>query len=127
MKLVAQNSKSLEQLFPHRASSTVEKEGQKGYRSDRETFSKYRHKTLYMEAVCSMVKEIYGRQPDDPMKDSDVNLAIWSMFMNTTLQATVELVKDNDMSLSFVESSLEISGTAFHGNRNACQWSDRNR
>ena len=32
--------------------------------------------SLYMGAVFSMVREIFGRQPGDPMKDLDVNLAI---------------------------------------------------
>ena len=30
-----------------------------------------------MEAVFSMVREIFGRKPGDPVKDLDVNLAIW--------------------------------------------------
>ena len=30
-----------------------------------------------MEAVFPMVRKIYGRQPGDPMKDLNVNLAIW--------------------------------------------------
>ena len=42
-----------------------------------------------MEAVLSMVREIYGRQPGYPMKDLNVNLVIWCMFMSTTLQAAV--------------------------------------
>ena len=44
-----------------------------------------------MEAVFSMVRKIYGRQPDDPMEDVNVNLAVWGMFMSTTLQAVVHL------------------------------------
>ena len=31
---------------------------------------------------------------DIPMKDLNVNLAIWEMFMNTTLRAAVHLGKD---------------------------------
>ena len=53
----------------------------------------------YMEAVFSMVRKIYGKQPGDPMKDLDVNLAIWRMFMNTTLRAAVHLGIDHDTNL----------------------------
>ena len=59
-----------------------------------------------MEAVFSMVREIYGRQPGDPMKDLDVNLAIWRMFMNTTLRAAVHLGKDYDANLRYVKNHL---------------------
>ena len=61
---------------------------------------------MFLEAVVSMVREIYGRQPGDPMKDLNVNLAIWGMFMNTTLQAAVHLGKDYDMNLRFVKNYL---------------------
>ena len=58
------------------------------------------------------------------MKDLDVNLALWGMFLNTTLRAAVHLGKDYDMNLRFVEElSLENSGTAFQRNRKAGQWS----
>ena len=76
-----------------------------------------------MEAVCSMVKKIYGRQPGDPMEDFNVNFDIWRMFMNTTLRAAVHLGKDYDMNLSLW---LENNGTAFQRNRKVDQWSDRN-
>ena len=52
-----------------------------------------------MEAVFSMVLKIYGKHSDDPMEDLNVNLAIWGMFMNTTLQAAVHLGKDHDTDL----------------------------
>ena len=44
-----------------------------------------------MEAVFSMVRKIYGKQPGDPMEYLMVNLATRGMFMNTTLQAAVHL------------------------------------
>ena len=44
-----------------------------------------------MEAVFSMVRKTYGKQPGDPMNDLNVNLAIWGMIMKTTLQAAVHL------------------------------------
>ena len=81
----------------------------------------------YMEAVFSMVREIYGKPPGDLVTDLNVNLAIWGMFMNTTLRAAFDLGKDYDTNLRFVkELSLENNGTAFQGNRKAGQWSGRN-
>ena len=60
----------------------------------------------------------YGRQPGDPMKDLDVNLAFCGVFMNTTLRAAVHLGKDYDANSRFVKKlSLENSGTAFQGNK----------
>ena len=58
----------------------------------------------------------------DSMEDLDVNLAIWEMFVNTTLRASVHLGKDFDMNFKICkESSLEHCGTAFQGNRKS--WS----
>ena len=48
----------------------------------------------HMEAVFSIVRKIYEREPDDPMDDLDVNMAIWGIFLNTTLQAAVHLGQD---------------------------------
>ena len=48
----------------------------------------------HMEAVFSIVRKIYERGPDDPMEDLDVNMAIWRIFLNTTLQAAVHLGQD---------------------------------
>ena len=73
-----------------------------------------------------MVKEIYGRQPGDPMMDLDVILAIWGMFMNTTHRAAVHLGKYYDMNLRFVKNHFWETAGAFQGNRRADQWSDRN-
>ena len=36
----------------------------------------------HTEAVFSIVREIYGREHDDPMDDLDVNMAIWCIFLN---------------------------------------------
>ena len=92
MKTIAQNSKAWRQPLAHGASSSIDKESQK----DTEATWKYYlqktpHTSHFLDAVFSMVREIYGRQPGDPMKDLDVNLAIWGMFMNTTLRAAVHL------------------------------------
>ena len=40
------------------------------------------------------------------MEDSKVNLAIWGMFMNTTLRPAVHLGKDYDMNLRYVKNHL---------------------
>ena len=40
------------------------------------------------------------------MKDLDVNLAIWKIFVNATLQAAVHLGKDHDANLRCVEDHL---------------------
>ena len=45
----------------------------------------------YTEAVHDMVRKIYGRPPDDPVEDLDVNVAIWEIFMNATLRAAAHL------------------------------------
>ena len=59
-----------------------------------------------MEAVFSMVRKICGKQLGDPMEYLNLNLAIWRMFMNTTLRAAVHLGKDYDMNLRFVRNYL---------------------
>ena len=43
-----------------------------------------------------MIREIYGRTPGDPMKDFDVNLAIWGRYLG----------KDYDMNFRFVKNHL---------------------
>ena len=45
--------------------------------------------THHEEAVFSNVTVIYGRERDDPMNDLDLNMAIWSIFLNATLRAPV--------------------------------------
>ena len=66
-----------------------------------------------MGSVFSMVRKIYGKQPGDPMEDLNVNLAIWWMFMNTTLRAPVHLGKRLWHEFEICkELSLENSGTA---------------
>ena len=64
------------------------------------------HTSQYTEAVLSMIRRIYGRQPGDPVKDWDVNLAIWRQFMNATLQAAVFLVQDSVANLRYVRHTL---------------------
>ena len=48
-----------------------------------------RHREVY-----SIVRKIYGRSPTDDLNDLDVNTAVWSTFMNVTLQAAVHLGRD---------------------------------
>ena len=45
-------------------------------------------------------------QPDDPLDDLDVNMAIWGIFLNTSLQAVVHLGQDYEASLRFVKNHL---------------------
>ena len=106
-KLVAQNNEAWEQPLAHGASSSVDKESQKDTEATWDHNLHISPSTSHcMEAVFSMVRKIYGRQPGDPMKDLNVNLAIWRMFMNTTLRAAVHLGKDYDMNLRFVKNYL---------------------
>ena len=95
------------------ASSSVDQESQKNTEATWDHYLQISPDTShYMEAVFSMVRKIYGKQPGDPMEDLNVNLAIWRMFMNTTLRAAVHLGEDYDMILRFVkELSLENHGT----------------
>ena len=58
----------------------------------------------YMDKVHSIVRKTYDRGPTDEMDDLDVNAAIWSMFVKTTLQAAVYLGQDNDQNLRFVKN-----------------------
>ena len=44
--------------------------------------------------VFSIVRQTYGRNPTDDLKDLDVNTAIWCIFMSVTLQAAVHLGQD---------------------------------
>ena len=89
------------------ASSSDDQESQK---STEATWDHYLHispdTSHYMAAVFSMVRKIYGRKPGDPMKDLDVSLTIWIMFMNTTLRAAVHLGKDCDTNLRFAKKHL---------------------
>ena len=58
------------------------------------------------EAVFSVVREIYGREHDDPRNDLDVNMAIWDTFLNATLRAAVHLGQNCEVNLRYVKSSL---------------------
>ena len=60
----------------------------------------------HMEAGFSIVRKINERGPDDPVDDLDVNMAIWSIFLNTTLQAAVHLEQDHEANSRFVKNHL---------------------
>ena len=60
----------------------------------------------HTEAVFSIVRRIYGREHDDPMNDSDVNMAILAIFLNATLRAAVHLGQDHEVNLRFVTKNL---------------------
>ena len=96
-----------EQPFAHGASSSVDKESQKDTEATWNHCLQISPNTSHcMEAVFSMVRKIYGQLPGDPMKDLNVNLAIWRIFMKNTLRAAVHLGKDNDMNLRNVKNHL---------------------
>ena len=74
---VAQNSKAWAQPLAHGASSSDDKESQKDTEATwNHHFQISPNTSHFMEAVFSMVRKINGRQPGDPMKDLNVNLAI---------------------------------------------------
>ena len=76
-ELVAQNSKAWEQPLCTRCSSSVHQESQKSTEATWDHCLQTSPNTShYIEAVFSMVRKIYGRQPGDPMEDLNVNLAI---------------------------------------------------
>ena len=59
----------------------------------------------HTEAVFSIVREIYGREHDDPMDDLDVNMAIWD-------EANLRYVENhlwNSVGLLFNETGKLIS------------------
>ena len=104
---VAQNSKAWVNPIAHGASSSVDQEHQKNTEA---TWDQHLHispdTSHYMEDVFFMVRKIYGKPLVDPVEDLIVNLAIWRMFMNTTLRAAVHLGKDCDTNLRYVKDHL---------------------
>ena len=52
------------------------------------------------------MREISGRGRDDPMDYLDVNMAIWRIFLNATLQAAVHLGQDYEANLRYVKNHL---------------------
>ena len=55
--------------------------------------------------IHNMVRKVYSRPAGDPMKDLDVNMAIWGIFMNATLRAAIHLGNDHDVNLRDVQDS----------------------
>ena len=69
------------------------------------------------EAVFSIVREVYGREHDDPVEDLDVHMAIWSIFLNATLRAAVHLGQDHESNLRYVKNHFWKSvGQLFNEN-----------
>ena len=63
----------------------------------------------HMEKVHSIVRQIYGRSPMDDLTDLEVNNAVWSFFMDVTLQAAIHLGRDhmeNMENLRFTKNQL---------------------
>ena len=87
------------------ASSSVDQESQKNTEATCDHYLHISPDTSHcMEAVFPMVRKIYGKQPGDPMEDLNVNLAVWGMFMNTTLRAAVPIGKDYDTNMRVVKN-----------------------
>ena len=86
-ELVAQNNKAWENPLAHGASSSDDQESQKNTEA---TWDHHLHMSTdtshILEAVFLMVGKIHGKPPGDPTEDLNVSLAIWRMFMNTTLR-----------------------------------------
>ena len=49
---------------------------------------------------------IYEREHDDLVNDSDVNMAIWGIFLHTTLRAAVYLGQDHDANFHYMNNNL---------------------
>ena len=101
--------------FLHGASSSVHQESQ---RKTEATWDHYLQRSPYIshyiEAVFSIVKEVHGKHPGHPMEDLILNLAIWEVFMNTTLRAPVHPGKDYDTNLRVVKNYLwQTTGQLF--------------
>ena len=90
-ELVAQDHKAWVQPLAQGVSSSLDQESQKDTEATPDHCLHISPNTShYMEAVFSL----------------DVNLAIWGMFMNTTLRAAVHLGKDYDANLRYVKNHL---------------------
>ena len=93
---VAQNKEAWEQPLAHGASSSVDKECQTNTEATwRHYLQVSPHTSQFPEAVFSIIRDIYGRKPGDPVNE---NLAIWWTLMNITLRAAVRLGKDRIIS-----------------------------
>ena len=60
----------------------------------------------HTEAVFWIVRDIHGREHDDPKEDLDVNMAIWRIFLNATLRAAIHLGQDNEAKLRYMKNHL---------------------
>ena len=75
---VAQNNKAWVKPLAQGASSSVDQESQNNTEA---TWDHYLHispdTSHYMEAVFSVVRKIYGKQPGDPLEDLNMDLVMW--------------------------------------------------
>ena len=80
----------------------------------------------YAEAVFSIVRDIHGREHDDPMDDLDLNMAIWGIFLNATLRAAVHFGQDNEAKLRYMKNHLlEQCETVIQWIWKTDQWTNR--
>ena len=85
------------------------------------------HNNQFTNAVFSKVWDIYGKYHDESMGDLDVHLAIWRMFMYTTLQALISLIsigKEYD-EISFGSKKMFISRQITDSGTNDLQYYTR--
>ena len=59
-----------------------------------------------MEKSIRSYDKFCGRSPTDDMNDLDVNIAIWRVFFNVTLQAAVHLGQDYMENLRITKNQL---------------------
>ena len=88
---------------PH-ASSTPDCQGSP--KAEKTEWSRNLHVSPATVQYFSIVRGIYRREHDDPMNDLDETMAIWSIFLNTTLRAAVHLGQDHDANLHHVKNHL---------------------
>ena len=73
------------------------------------------HHVPYMNDVYDMVRKVYARPADDPMKDLNVNMAFGRIFMNVTPRAAIHLGKGHDVKLRNVQNSSWITAGQLFG------------
>ena len=127
-KLVARTNEACGKPLAGGTAASISSAFQKSQNNEEPTLEHFSaistHTIPYAEAV---VRKIYGRPADDLVEDSDVNVAIWGVFMNATLKAVVHLGNDHDVNLRNVKNQflLEIYRTTFRRDRKVDQWSER--
>ena len=121
---------------PYASSKSDCQGGPKAYRAEWSHNLKESPVTIHhSEAAFSIVREIYGREHDDPMDDLDVKLAIWAYFwiplfeQQFILDKTTRRIYDtwkNTFGQVWDSDSMEQCGTVIPWNWKNDQWTKRN-